>query len=232
MYWRIGHPSTEEKRNPIRHGEPEGGASGASDYAITRRHIFTSSCHHTSLKHARRSPCGHHECVELGSRKCDTYGGARHPKTSASFRKGDTAKAFKPWHDDGRENIVSASELKEWVEGHCNGASFGQSEMRSYLEDQCAGEVGDTTVATYLAHAMVYCDAVTENAKYKQAARITAEQSMRRVQAFVVTVLATHILSGRSPFHPPPPKVRVWVCVCVCVCTRLSAVVCVTNLAL
>jgi len=49
---------------PTKKNESEGGASGASDYAITRHHILASSCYRTSREHGRRSPCGHYQGVE------------------------------------------------------------------------------------------------------------------------------------------------------------------------
>ena len=84
---RLGFRNPRKERN-----ESEG--SGASDYAITRHHILASSCHHTSREHGRRSPCGHHQGVELKSHKCDTYGGVRHPKTCVSFQEGRHCKSL------------------------------------------------------------------------------------------------------------------------------------------
>jgi len=108
-----------------------------------------------------------------------------------------------------------------WARGDLNfvgadqeGETFGEAEMRHWLQAKNGVEVSPKTVKTYVAHAMYFSEAVTENAKFKQASRLTAEQSLRRPQAYACVLLNTMILPGPSLCGgPQPPKV----CVCACV---------------
>jgi len=100
------------------------------------------------------------------------------------FKEGQTSRAFKPWNDSGRANIASSAEIKQWVSSHVDGDTFGEAEMRHWLEAKNGVEVCPKTVKTYLAHAMYFSETVPENAKFKQASRLTAEQSLRRPQAY------------------------------------------------
>ena len=101
------------------------------------------------------------------------------------LREGQTSRAFKPWNNFGRASIASFAEIKQWVSSHVDGDTFGEAEMRHLLQAKNGDEVCPKTVKTYLAHAMYFSEAVTENAKFKQASRLTAEQSLRRPQACV-----------------------------------------------
>ena len=85
--------------------------------------------------------------------------------------------------------------------------------MRHWLEEKNGDEVCSKTVKTYLAHAMYFSEAVTENAKFKQASRLTAE-SLRRPQAYAGVLLNTMILPGPSLCGGPQPP-KVFMCVCV-----------------
>jgi len=130
------------------------------------------------------------------------------------LKNGQLEKAFKPWNDVGRHNLAASSELKQWVDAHKEGATFGDAEMRQFLETKHGQEVSSKTVKNYVAHAIYFSEAVTERAKFKQASRLTAEQSLRRPQAYAGVLLNTMILPGPSLCGgPQPPKV----CVCVCV---------------
>ena len=42
---------------------------------------------------------------------------------------GHLEKAFKPWNDVGRHNVVASSELKQWLGSHSEGATFGKAEI-------------------------------------------------------------------------------------------------------
>jgi len=122
------------------------------------------------------------------------------------LKDGHLEKAFKP----GRHNVVASSELKQWLGSHSEEATFGEAEMRQFLEAKHGQEVSRITVKNYVAHAMYFSDAVTENAKFKQASRLTAEESLRRPQAYAGVLLNTMILPGPSLCGgPQPPKVCV-----------------------
>ena len=139
------------------------------------------------------------------------------------FKQGQTGRAFKPWNDAGRENIATSAEIQQWVSSHQEGETFGEAEMRHWLQAKNGVEVSPKTVKTYVAHAMYFSETVTENAKFKQASRLTAEQSLRRPQAYACVLLNTMILPGPSLCGgPQPPKV----CVCACVCERVRACMC------
>jgi len=122
------------------------------------------------------------------------------------LKDGHLEKAFKP----GRHNVVASSELKQWLGSHSEEATFGEAEMRQFLEAKHGQEVSRITVKNYVGHAMYFSDAVTENAKFKQASRLTAEESLRRPQAYAGVLLNTMILPGPSLCGgPQPPKVCV-----------------------
>ena len=85
------------------------------------------------------------------------------------LKDGQLEKAFKPWNDVGRQNIAASSELKQWVGAHQEGATFGDAEVRQFLEAKHGQEVSSKTVKNYVAHAMYFREAVTKKAKFKQA---------------------------------------------------------------
>ena len=129
------------------------------------------------------------------------------------LREGQTSSAFKPWNNSGRASIASFAEIKQWISSLVDGDTFGEAEMRHWLEAKNGDEVCSKTVKTYLAHAMYFSEAVTENAKFKQASRLTAE-SLRRPQAYAGVLLNTMILPGPSLCGGPQPP-KVFMCVCV-----------------
>ena len=69
--------------------------------------------------------------------------------------EGQTSRAFKPWNDSGRASIASSAEIKQWVSSHVGGDTFGEPEMRNWLEAKNGDEVCSKTVKTYLAHVLV-----------------------------------------------------------------------------
>jgi len=122
------------------------------------------------------------------------------------FHSKRLVKAFKPWNDSGRENIISPPELKAWVLSHRPGETIGLVEVQRLLESKTGRAVDDKCLRTYLAHALFYCQRVTEQTKYKQECRDTAEKSMRRPQALAAAILHTHILPGKSSVAPSPKQ--------------------------
>ena len=81
------------------------------------------------------------------------------------LKDGHLEKAFKP----GRHNVVASSELKQWLGSHSEEATFGEAEMRQFLEAKHGQEVSSKTVKNYVAHAMYFREAVTKKANFKQA---------------------------------------------------------------
>jgi len=65
------------------------------------------------------------------------------------LKNGQLEKAFKPWNDVGRHNLAASSELKQWVDAHEEGATFGEAEMRQFLEAKHGQEVSSKTVKNY-----------------------------------------------------------------------------------
>ena len=61
------------------------------------------------------------------------------------LREGQTNRAFKPWNDSGRANIASSVEIKQWVSSHVGGDTFGEAEMRHWLEAKNGDEVCSKT---------------------------------------------------------------------------------------
>lgn len=89
----------------------------------------------------------------------------------------------------------------EWVLSHRAGHSVGKKDVKEYLS-QFREDVGDKTVRNYLARAISVSASVTNYAKYKQEARNTAEESLRRVQAWSTAVCAVMVREGKSSCRP------------------------------
>ena len=94
---------------------------------------------------------------------------------------------------------LSDSSKKEFREGE----SWGKEEVRKLLEEQAGRCVTDKSVRNLLGEFHYESQYSTGHAIYKLPSRQTAENSLRRNQAWKVTVCAGAIRLGTSSVRPP-----------------------------
>ena len=125
-------------------------------------------------------------------------------RTVNLYLHGEESMGCLDWnHGPGRPKLLPHDNVQQLVRDCREGESWGKEEVRKLLEEQAGRRVSDKSVRNLLGEFHYESQYSTDHAMYKLPSRETAENSLRRNQAWKVTVCAGVIRLGTSSFRPP-----------------------------